>query len=62
MHYLSEDKNKGGHLLDAYLTNGTVQIDFINDFQLRIPDTEAFADLELTKNLNKDTKQVEGKK
>lgn len=61
LHFLSGDKTKGGHLLDASLRQGTLKMDEVSEFQLRLPDTEAFADLNLVEDLGKDTKSVESK-
>ena len=61
LHFLAADKTKGGHLLEASLSKGTLKMDEVSDFQLRLPDTKAFAELNLVEDLGKDTKKVESK-
>lgn len=61
LHFLSADKAKGGHLLDAQITQAQAGIDRISDFQLRLPRTAMFAALNLASDLKTDTKQVESK-
>lgn len=62
LHFLSTDKTKGGHLLDANLISGTLGMDMIDEFQLILPHSELFPDLTLHTNLSTATTAVEGKK
>ena len=43
LHFLSEDRTKGGHLLDAQLDSGLIEVDAIDRFLLELPDTPEFA-------------------
>ena len=62
LHFLSGDKTKGGHVLDAKLADGSVNMDIIREFQLVVPDTENFANLDLGVDLSQQTGAVESKK
>lgn len=61
LHFISEDKSKGGHLLDASIKVANAQIDYTNNFSMTLPQTDDFAKLDLAQNLNQKTQQVEGK-
>ena len=61
LHFISTDKTKGGHLLNADLKSGEGQIDFTNEFALFLPENTDFGKLSLANDLQKDTKAVEGK-
>lgn len=60
-HFISTDKTKGGHVLDADLTSSQLGLDYVSDFQIKLPDTPDFAGLDLEKDLKADTSQVESK-
>ncbi len=62
LHFLSKDRTKGGHLLDADIIGAVLSMDKISEFQLILPETEEFAKLNLTQDLNSDTNNVESKK
>lgn len=61
LHFLSDDKTKGGHVLDLKLTDGTVSMDTVLAFQLVAPGTETFANLDLGADLSQQTGAVENK-
>jgi acetolactate decarboxylase len=42
LHFLSEDKQHGGHILNCRLSKGTVAIDWLNTIKLVIPQDSAF--------------------
>ena len=62
LHFLSADKTKGGHLLDAKLSQGNVQIDTIREFNLVLPESNSFSNMDIANDLSKETTKVEGKK
>ena len=61
LHFLSDDKTKGGHVLDLKLADGTVSMDTVLAFQLVAPGTESFANLDLGADLSQQTTVVENK-
>ena len=47
LHFLSQDKSKGGHVLGFTLTEGTVALDRTDTFRMTLPDTDKFNELNL---------------
>jgi acetolactate decarboxylase len=58
-HFLSDDKKSGGHVLDLSASNFEIEIDFMDDFELHIPNNEDFNRLNLTKTKAEDLEKVE---
>ena len=48
-HFLSKDKKSGGHILDCTSGNIKLEIEALNNFELKFPATEEFYNLELDK-------------
>ena len=61
LHFLSSDKTKGGHLLDANLNNGTADFDILNKFFVYLPDENSgnFGELNLDKDRSEELDKVE---
>ena len=59
MHFVSDDRSKGGHLLDAAVTSGTLYVDPVGYFNLLMPDTPEFAGSLLGTDLTEEIKSVE---
>ena len=62
LHFISKDRSKGGHMLNADLLIGSLKMDVISDFNMKLPNTDSFSSLDLTKDLSSDTEKVESKK
>lgn len=60
LHFLSEDKQHGGHLLDCHLSAATVEIDFIDSVHFLIPQNANFQQADLTTYSRKELEQVKG--
>ena len=58
-HFLSEDRTKGGHLLECSGTNLRVRVEKLNDFHLSLPESEEFLRADLTKDTSKDLAYAE---
>jgi acetolactate decarboxylase len=58
-HFLSEDRTKGGHLLECSGTNLRVRVEKLNDFHLSLPESEEFLRADLTKDASKDLAYAE---
>jgi acetolactate decarboxylase len=58
-HFLSDDTKSGGHVLDLSGSNLEIEIDYMADFELHIPDNEDFNKLNLTKTKAEDLEKVE---
>ena len=61
LHFLSDDRSKGGHVLDLKLGDGSVSMDSVLEFQLVAPGTETFANLDLGADLSQETGAAENK-
>jgi acetolactate decarboxylase len=58
-HFLSEDRTKGGHLLECSGENLRVRVERLNDFHLSLPESEEFLRADLTKDTSKDLAYAE---
>jgi acetolactate decarboxylase len=58
-HFLSEDRTKGGHLLECSGENLRVRVERLNDFHLSLPESEEFLRADLTKDSSKDLAYAE---
>jgi acetolactate decarboxylase len=58
-HFLSEDRTKGGHLLECSGKSLRVRVDRLNDFHLSLPESEEFLRADLTKDTSKDLAYAE---
>jgi acetolactate decarboxylase len=59
LHFISRDRNQGGHVLSFEIIDGTCDIDILDQFILRLPDTKDFAETDLSRDRNKELKDVE---
>jgi len=59
LHFLSDDKQKGGHLLDCRAKELNVKIEHSADFRMAIPETSEFLRADLTKDPTKALDQAE---
>lgn len=58
-HFLSEDRTKGGHLLECSGKNLRVRVDRLNDFHLSLPESEEFLRANLTEDTSEDLAYAE---
>ena len=58
-HFLSEDRTKGGHLLECSGKNLRVRVERLSDFHLSLPESEEFMRADLTKDTSKDLAYAE---
>ena len=58
-HFISQDRTKGGHLLECSGKNLRVLVDRLNDFHLSLPESEEFLQADLTKDTSKDLAYAE---
>jgi acetolactate decarboxylase len=49
-HFLSADRQHGGHLLDVAADSLRLRIEALTDFHLALPESEAFLKADLSKN------------
>lgn len=58
-HFVSQDKKKGGHILELSLNKGTIYLDKSDQFNMIIPDDQKFQSLNLAKDMSADIKSAE---
>ncbi|TZF85846.1 acetolactate decarboxylase (plasmid) [Pedobacter sp. BS3] len=62
-HFLSADKQSGGHIVDLQTGAVTIEVDVLDSFTVDIPQTSDFEHFDFTKDRREEVKQVEnGKK
>jgi acetolactate decarboxylase len=60
LHFLSDDKTQGGHILDFTLATGEAQVDLLNRFVLQLPeDNSALGQVDLSKDRSEELERVE---
>jgi len=58
-HFISEDRTKGGHLLQCNGRNLRIRVERLNDFHLSLPESEKFLRADLTKDTAKELAYAE---
>ena len=59
LHFLSEDRLKGGHVFDLEMESGTIYLAKINNIEIQLPSEPAFDTYSLKDASGSDIKQVE---
>ena len=59
LHFLSDNKTIGGHVLNATVTHADAEIDEISEFDMIIPDRESFNNKNLNENMTAKINSVE---
>lgn len=62
LHFISKDKTKGGHVLDAHISEAVLTLKDIDTFEVRLPKNEIFSELDLTIDQSEDIEKVERNK
>ncbi len=60
LHFLTEDGQAGGHVLECALAEGTAALDSTAEFAMVLPQNEHFARTDLAGTSEEDVKKVEG--
>ena len=60
LHFLSDDKTTGGHLLDFKLKSGMLKLDRIRKFEMQLPESDDFQKSEFKTDRSKELKEAEG--
>ena len=61
LHFLSEDRRKGGHVFDVSVKEGTVRLDRISRIELDLPTEPAFDTYSLKQISEEEIKKSEAK-
>lgn len=59
LHFISDDRQSGGHILDLRFSNATYQLNKITNFYMSLPHDGDFRQINLQKDLSKELKKVE---
>ena len=59
LHFLNDAKDKGGHVLNLTMKNGSAQIDEIHEFKMILPTTDTFKNMNFTENMTSKIHSVE---
>lgn len=59
LHFLSEDRSKGGHVFDVSLREGEAKVDKITNIYINLPNEAAFDTYSLKQDLQEEIKSVE---
>ena len=59
LHFLSEDRSKGGHVFDVSVLEGAVRVDKITNISINLPKEAAFDTYSLKQDLQAEIKSVE---
>jgi len=62
LHFISDDRKSGGHILSCGIKAGKVQVSRISDFRMVLPSGTAFQNAELNKDYSKELAEVEKSK
>jgi len=62
LHFISDDRKFGGHILSGGVQSGKVEIERITDFRMALPSSDAFQQAALNKDYSKELNGVEKSK
>jgi len=60
LHFLSEDHQFGGHILDFSASDISVSIQPLFEYQIHLPDVQSFSEADLDQDLHTEIDQAEG--
>jgi len=61
LHFISNERNRGGHILDFEIVKGQVAIDIIDKFTLQLPSDNEFGKTDLSQDRSRELEKVEKK-
>ena len=59
LHFITEDRKAGGHLLECHLQNARVEIDYTSEFYMALLKSDEFYKTDLTRKKQKELERVE---
>jgi len=62
LHFVSEDKTKGGHVLDLAVDQAELTLDATDNFEMLLPDEEFFHDIDFMKDRSEEVRKAETNK
>jgi acetolactate decarboxylase len=58
LHFLSGDRKSGGHLLDCIISEGTISLDYLHDFTLKLPAQQEFYQMDLSGDTTNELRKI----
>ena len=59
LHFITEDRKAGGHILDIQVANATAQVDVTAGFAMQLPTSGDFYEVDLTGDLQEELEKIE---
>ena len=59
LHFISDDKTKGGHVLGLHIEKADIALDLTDNFEMKLPNNDMFSGFDLTIDQSEDIKKVE---
>ena len=59
LHFITEDRKAGGHILDIQVANATAQVDVTPGFAMQLPSSGDFYEVDLTGDLQEELEKIE---
>ena len=59
MHFLQDNRKKGGHILDLTISHAVIEIDYLDKFYLVLPKNASFLNADLAKDRQAELQKVE---
>ena len=58
-HFISDDRQVGGHVVDFRFDKASIKWDYTQEFNMKLPGSDAFNGFDLTVDQSEDIKKVE---
>jgi acetolactate decarboxylase len=59
LHFITEDRTAGGHVLEFTIKDAKLSVDYTSDFRMLLPNTEEFNRLEFTRDRKEELEEAE---
>jgi acetolactate decarboxylase len=59
LHFITEDRTAGGHVLEFTIKDAKLSVDYTSDFRMMLPNTEEFNSLNLTRERKDELEEAE---
>jgi len=60
LHFMNEERTGGGHLLETNINEGIIEISYIQNIRVFLPEKSEFYNTDLTKTTSEDIETIEG--
>jgi acetolactate decarboxylase len=59
LHFITEDRTSGGHVLELIIKDAELSVDYTSEIRIILPDTEEFNSLDLTESKEEELEEAE---